>query len=56
MPASFATLATASMSTTMPPGLARLSMKIALVRSVSAARKLSALSGSTKLACQPNFL
>ena len=37
MPASSATLATAAMSTTIPPGLARLSMKIAFVRPVIAA-------------------
>jgi hypothetical protein len=44
------------MSTTMPPGLARFSIKIAFVFGVSAARKFSGSVGSTKWQVQPSFL
>ena len=52
-PASRAIAAIGSMSTSMPPGLARTSMKIALVRALIAARKASGSAGSTKLTFQP---
>ena len=45
-----------SRSTTTPPGLARLSTKIALQRGVSARRKFSGSAGSTKWQVQPSFL
>jgi hypothetical protein len=54
-PASSAILAIASRSLITPPGLARLSMKKALVVSVSARLKLSGVSASTMCAFQPNF-
>ena len=47
---------TGSRSTTMPPGLARFSRKIALQRGVSAFLKFCGSVGSTKCAVQPNFL
>ena len=47
--------AMASMSETTPPGLARLSMKNALVFSVTARLKFSGSSASTISAFQPNF-
>src|SRR5271165_3181670 len=56
MPASWAIAATRSRSTTMPPGLARFSRKMAFVRGVSAFRKFSGSVGSTKWHFQPSFL
>ena len=56
MPTEWAISAIASISTTTPPGLARLSTKIALHLGVSARRKFSGSSGSTKWQCQPSFL
>jgi len=53
IPASWATAATASRSTTTPPGFARLSTKIAFVFGVSARRKCSGLLGSTSEPLQP---
>ena len=50
MPASWAIAATRSRSTTMPPGLARFSTKIALTRGVSALRKFSGLGRIDKMA------
>jgi hypothetical protein len=55
-PAACAIPAIASRSVTTPPGLARLSTKIALHLGVSAVRKFSGSSGSTKMTFQPNFL
>jgi hypothetical protein len=54
-PASSAMRAIASMSLMTPPGFARLSMKNALVLSVTARLKLSGVSASTMLAVHPNF-
>jgi hypothetical protein len=53
MPASRAAAATASRSTTTPPGLARFSTKIALVRGPMARRKFSGSPGSTSRHFQP---
>ena len=55
----FARLATAAMaatSMTMPPGLARASMKIALVLSVTRASKAAGSAGSAHFTCQPKRL
>src|SRR5258708_6024142 len=54
-PASSAIFAIASMSLITPPGLARLSMKNALVLGVNALRKFSGSSASTNFADQPNL-
>jgi hypothetical protein len=54
-PPSSAIFAIASRSLITPPGLARLSMKKALVLGVSARLKLSGWSASTMFAFQPNF-
>ena len=53
-PAPWAISASVSRSVTAPPGLTRLSAKIALVRSVIAAF-MAGSSVSTKLQCQSNF-
>ncbi len=55
-PASCAIAAIAARSATTPVGLDRLSTKTALHFGVSARRKFSGSSGSTKIASQPNFL
>ena len=56
MPASLAISATASRSTTTPPGLANTSIKMALVLDVRAFRKFSGLVASTKWQVQPSQL
>ena len=55
-PFALAIAAMASISTTIPPGLARLSMKIALVLSSMAASMLAGSAGSTQLTFQPKLL
>src|SRR5690242_9043756 len=55
-PAALATAAMGSRSITMPPGLARLSTKIARVLSLTAFLKEAGSSGSQKTAFQANFL
>ena len=54
-PASCATAAIASMSATTPSGFDALSMKIALVRFLSAFLNCLGLVGSTKRTCQSNL-
>ena len=56
IPASRAIATTGSRSTTMPPGLARTSRKMALHRGVSARRKFSGSRGSTKWQVHPSRL
>ena len=56
MPASLAISAMAAMSMTMPPGLARLSIWMALVFGVSAAFMAAGSVASAQLTFQPNFL